>query len=146
MKLYLSALLIFIRVLLLQAQRWHRFSVTLVCLSNLLLLNLLSPLQHLSAAGIQGGTVGGDVVDAPGFGHQHHLQMPLQTERFSGRWEDLGKMKQSSQVLELPPASCRGGINGVQGQPLHGMGSHARGVPSRSLICSGCDEGLRGGR
>lgn len=65
----------------------------LVCLLNLLLLNLLSPLQHLSAAGSQGGTVGGDMVDAPGFGHQHHLQMLLQTERFLCRWEDLGKMK-----------------------------------------------------
>lgn len=75
--------------------------------------------------------MGGGTVDAPSFGHQHHLQMPLQTERLLGRWEDLGKMKWSSQVLELPPAPA-----GVQSMEL-------RGSPCRgwSLTLMGCTAG-----
>lgn len=33
------------------------------------------------------------MVDALGFGHQHGLQMLLQTGWFSGRQEDLGRLK-----------------------------------------------------
>lgn len=80
------------------------------------------------------GRQGGDIVDALGFGHQCCLEMLLQMRWILGGWKGLGRLKQSPQVLGLPPASRGSRISGAWGQPLQEMEVPALEVHSRSLV------------